>query len=73
MGLQLLTLYILLVFIIIKGPRLVAEVGIPLLQYNQEITKIRFDVEVRIILIMTIIILFLLLFITNSYINFADH
>ncbi|RIA94532.1 hypothetical protein C1645_873391 [Glomus cerebriforme] len=33
-------------FIIIKGPQLVAEVVIPLLQYNQEITKIRFDIEI---------------------------
>ncbi|CAI2166467.1 8487_t:CDS:10 [Funneliformis geosporum] len=33
-------------FIIIKGPQLVAEVVIPLLQFNQEITKIRFNVEI---------------------------
>ncbi|CAG8439893.1 14436_t:CDS:10 [Funneliformis mosseae] len=33
-------------FIIIKGPQLVAEVVIPLLHYNQEITKIRFNVEI---------------------------
>ncbi|GBB97022.1 hypothetical protein RclHR1_00290020 [Rhizophagus clarus] len=33
-------------FIIIRGRQLVADIVIPLLQYNQEITKIRFDIEI---------------------------
>ncbi|CAB4400532.1 unnamed protein product [Rhizophagus irregularis] len=33
-------------FIIIRGTQLVADIVIPLLQYNQEITKIRFDIEI---------------------------